>query len=204
MFAVENNMLEQAQDPNSWGIAKSLYSGALSKENEMVKEVSRYNELSERKHPKQAHEIETLDDILEDLRYLTIDFPEAADEAAIAQKEKITPLLINLLEETLQNYQLTQQEFFGHLYALFLLASFREKRAFPLVIKIAELPDDWPDQLLGDTITEDLHRILASLYDGNLKALQSLIENPDVYHWSRDAALKALLLLFKEARVERI
>lgn len=113
-------------------------------------------------------------------------------------------MLIALLEETLQGYQqLVEQDFFGHLYALFLLASFREKKAFPLAIKITILPDDWPDQLLGDTITEDFHRILASLYDGNLKALQSLIENPNVDHWSRNAALKTLLLLVKENIVER-
>ncbi len=144
------------------------------------------------------------DDIIAELRYFKREFPEAAIQAAHDLKEEITPLLLALLEETVENYEaLMGENFFGHIYALFLLASFREKRAFSLAIKIASLPGDWPDELLGDSITESFHRILASLYNNNLKELQSLIENTNTYHYSRSAAILTLSLLVKENILER-
>ena len=43
--------------------------------------------------------------------------------------------------------------YMAHLYAMFLLAQFREARAYPLVVRFASLPGDLLDSLCGDFIT---------------------------------------------------
>ena len=71
----------------------------------------------------------------------------------------------------------------AHLYAMFLLAQFRETRAYPFVVRFASLPGDLLDSLCGDFITEDLGAVLASVCGGELAAIQSLI---DLYSTAED------------------
>jgi hypothetical protein len=155
------------------------------------------------KIPKNFGEINSIDDIVDDLRYLTIGFPEAAIEHALNTQVEMTPILLNFLDEVIHHYESIETYYFGHLHALYLLAQFREKQAFHRVIKIMSLPNEWPEDLLGDTITEDLHNIVASLYNGDLASIHAIIENTDIDTWSRNAALKTLLVLVKERILER-
>lgn len=216
LLSLESTIVQNANDPHSWGIAKSLMMGAQSKgydiHNPRAIEAALARETVDAllaEHPcasrpaKQENEIATLEDILEDLRYLTEGFPRAAVEAALLRQAEITPILLTFLEDALLEYEELDDNDVGHLYALYLLAYFREKAAFPLIIKIASLPDDWPEFLLSDTITESLHRIMGSVYDGNIKLLQELIENKNANTWSRNAALRALLVLVKAHQIER-
>lgn len=155
------------------------------------------------KAPKKAGQISTINDIVDDLRYLTAGFPEVAIESALNKQIEITPILLKFLDEVIDNYESIEDFYFGHLHALYLLARFREKQAFDRAIKIMSLPNDWPENLLGDTITEDLHNIVASLYDGDLASIHAIIENPKLNTWSRNAALKTLLVFVKEKILER-
>jgi hypothetical protein len=78
---------------------------------------------------------------------------------------------------------------------MFLLAQFRETRAYPLVVRFASLPGDLVDSLCGDFITEDLGQVLASVCGGELAGIQSLIENEATDQWVRGAALSSLVTL---------
>jgi len=155
------------------------------------------------KIPKQENEVSTLEDIIDDLRYLTQGYPIAAVNAALSRKDEILPILFGFLNHTLENYKNLEDYYFGHIYALFFLAYFREKSAFSLVMQIASLPGEWPDTLLGDTITEDLASIIASVYDGNISLIQKLIESETTNTWARDAALRSLLILVQSNQLER-
>ncbi len=164
---------------------------------------SNSNPMPLRKIPKQESEIMTLEDIVDDLRYLTQGYPTAAVKAAIVKQNEITPILLAFLSYTLKNYEHLEDYYFGHLHAMFLLAYFREKTAFPLIMQIAALPEEWPEDVLGDTITEDFDRIIASTYDGNIELIQHLIEDKDTNTWSRNALLRSLLVLVKNNVLER-
>ena len=161
------------------------------------------NPILPRKMPKQESEIITLEDIVGDLRYLTQGYPTAAIKAALLKQNEITPILLGFLRYTLENYDHLENYYFGHLHAMFLLAYFQEKAAFPLIMQIAALPEEWPEDILGDTITEDFDRIIVSTYDGNIALIQRLIEDIDVNTWSRNAALRSLLVLVKSNVLER-
>jgi hypothetical protein len=124
-------------------------------------------------------------------------FARAAVEAAVGRREEITPELLRILEDTLDRpAQLAAEgDYMAHLYAMFLLAQFHETRAYPLVVRLASLPEDLLDSLCGDFITEDLGRILASVCGGDLAGIQCLIENEATNEWVRGAALSSLVTL---------
>jgi hypothetical protein len=82
-------------------------------------------------------------------------FPRAAVEAAVARQEEVTPELLRILGETVDRAAQIDAEgdYMAHLYAMFLLAPFREIRAYPLVVRFALLPEDVQYSLCGDFIT---------------------------------------------------
>ena len=144
-------------------------------------------------------------EILHQFERATGKFPRAAVEAAVTRREEITPELLRVLEETVERAEQLDAEgdYMAHLYAMFLLAQFRETRAYPLVVRFASLPGDVVDSLCGDFITEDLGRILASVCGGDLGGIQSLIENEAIDQWVRGAALSSLVTLVAAGQKSR-
>lgn len=131
-------------------------------------------------------------------------FARAAVEAAVARRQEITPELLRILKGTVDRAQLDAEgDYMAHLYAMFLLAPFRETRAYPLVVRFALLPGDLLDSLCGDFITEDLGQVLASVCGGELAGIQSLIENESTDEWVRGAALDSLVTLVAAGQKSR-
>jgi hypothetical protein len=134
-------------------------------------------------------------------------FPLAAVEAAVADPEAIIPELLRIVEDTLERATLYGDDgdgdYLGHLYAMFLLAQFRETRAYPLVVRFALLPGEPLETLGGDFITDSLGQVLASVCGGDLGGIQSVIENEDANEWARGAALGSLMTLVAAGQKSR-
>lgn len=147
----------------------------------------------------------TISEILTELESYTGRFPRKAMEAAVEQREAITPELLRVLEKVAEDPLaiVAQKNYMLHTFALYLLAQFREKRAYPLLVRILRAPGEMPFQLFGDTITESLSRILGSVYDGNPALLQSLVESEDVNEYVRSAAVDGFLVLERNGALPR-
>lgn len=120
-------------------------------------------------------------------------FPKEALNAALEQKEAITPYLLSILKDTISNYEVVDDYHMDYTFSLYILSKFREKQAFPYILALASLPDEWPEELLGDCITEALARFIVSTFNDDLGEIKKLIENSNLNEWSRNAALKSLL-----------
>ena len=147
----------------------------------------------------------TVSEILKGLEPYTGKFPMTAMRAAIEQREAVTPELLRVLEAVAENpEQYARREgHMLHIFALYLLAQFREKRAYPFVVKMFSAPGETPFELAGDTVTERLNRIFASVYDGNPIPLQELVENEAANEYVRDAAMDAFVVLAHTGQMTR-
>ena len=132
-------------------------------------------------------------------------FPEQAVRAAIRQREAVTPILLAALEAAADDPEGLQvgDAKMLHIYAMYLLAQFREKAAYPILVRFFSVPGELMLDLTGDLVTEDLRRILASVCDDDLAPIQRMIEDPAVNEYVRSACLKALVILVGEGRVPR-
>jgi len=132
-------------------------------------------------------------------------FPREAVEEAIRRREEITPHMLRALQEPAQHPPGSEEAgaYFLPLYAMFLLAQFRERRAYPPIVELCKLPRETLDSLLGDTITEGLPRIIASVFDGNTAPIKSVIENASVDEYVRGSALRSLSILVHEGVLAR-
>lgn len=139
-------------------------------------------------------------EIVENLKYNRDGiFQEESILEARKKKEEVTEELLLELEKVandIERYH-KDQTYFLPLYAMFLLAEFREKRAFPIIIKLITNDQKAVDDLLGDLITGDLKKILASTFDGNIDYLYDIITNLKLNEYVRGAAFHALEILNK-------
>lgn len=135
-------------------------------------------------------------EILEKIRLNdTYIFPKEELLEAIEKKAEIIPELISIIRNATENSNKLEDSYFAHIYAMYLLAQFREKKAFPVIIDFFSLPGKISRDLTGDIVTESLHRILASVYDGDFSLLKGLIEDETRSKWFRLACLKTLVIL---------
>ena len=143
--------------------------------------------------------------ILKEVEYNDGKFPEEILLKAIDRKEEIIPELLGILEYTNENAEklADEENYIAHIYALYLLAQFREQRAYPLIYNLLNKPHDVLDKLLDDVITEGLPRILASVFDGNEKPLKSIIENEQNEEFVRAAVLDSLVVLVAQGIIPR-
>ena len=148
-------------------------------------------------------------EILEEFEAFTGKFPREAVEAALAtegaQREELTLELLRVLAETFDEVAecAYDGDYMAHFYAMYLLAQFRETRAYPLVIRLALLPGDILEELCGNFVTETLGRVLASVCGGELAGIKSLVENREAGEWARGAAITSLVTLVVEGEKSR-
>jgi len=132
-------------------------------------------------------------------------FPAEAFKEIQANKEEYISELIESLDYVYQNAEKLYEEksdYFLHTYAMFLLAEFREKKAFAYLVAFLRLPEKYVNFVVGESLTEDYHLILTSTFDGeNLQMLLDVIENQELFEWAREIALRAYMLLHLEGYV---
>lgn len=131
-------------------------------------------------------QLETSDDVV----------PVVALAEAVDRPVEMIPVLVSILEYTaghaedvIENKRLT------HIFAMMLLAQYREKSAYQPIFEIFSLPGETSLDLTGDFVTEYLMRVLASVCCGDITLIQQLVENPEVNEYVRSAALRSLLVL---------
>jgi Protein of unknown function (DUF1186)/SEC-C motif len=128
----------------------------------------------------------------------TKSFPKKAIQEIIARREEMIPHLLAVLESAHANpgdYVNGRKAMFCT-YAAYLLAQFRETRAYRPLMALLNLGGNIPSDVFGDSISEDMHNIVASVYDGDEELLRKLIENSSADEYARACAgLKAYPVL---------
>ena len=147
----------------------------------------------------------TVPKVIEGLTTHTERFPWKAMRAALAQRDAVIPELLKALEAVANNpaeYAL-RQDYMLHLFAMYLLAQFREKRAYAPIVKMFSTSGETPFELAEDVVCDGLTNILASVYDGDPAPLQSLVEGEAVNEFVRSAALGTFTTLFHSGQMSR-
>ncbi|MEI8121150.1 MAG: DUF1186 domain-containing protein [bacterium] len=146
-----------------------------------------------------------INDILGELSQNRGYFPVEAVRAAIEMRDEITPRLLQAIKDASLHVGEPRDDgaYFLPLYSMYLLAQFREQSAYPLIIELCRLPRETLDDLLGDTITEGLSRLIASVCDGNVTPIKSIVEDASVDEYVRGSALRSLAVLVYTGMIPR-
>lgn len=155
----------------------------------------------------ESPEVMPLEEILAELKQpYTGKLPKEALRAAQARRDEIIPHLIKILDDAVSAAKAgdkTCAESQRPFFALYLLAEFRAKEALPVIREALTLPDDFPDLLFGDAITEDLPRILAVLADDKVDWITECIDNDQIDLYVRWSMANVYLHLVADAKMSR-
>lgn len=144
------------------------------------------------------------DQVLIELGRDRITHPLEALESADAHRRALVQPLLDVLDRCVTHPDAaSEEEAQLFCYALYLLAKWRETRAYPLVIRWLSLSGAASTGLSGDVSTQDGARILAAVCDGDLEPIKRLVSNRDADEFSRGIAVAALALLAVWAEVPR-
>lgn len=131
--------------------------------------------------------------ILADLATVRDQQPREALMAADAQQAALTEPLLRAVERGISDPAGTPPgEGMLFSFATYLLAKWREPRAFPLFIRWLSLSGEGAFDLGGDTVTQDGARFLASVCAGDLESIKGLILNRNANEFCRGQAIEAL------------
>ncbi|MEH6825380.1 MAG: DUF1186 domain-containing protein [Motiliproteus sp.] len=136
----------------------------------------------------------------DELEYNLGYFPHEVVAAAHRWRRELTPLFLVELERAAANpEQLAAcDNYMLHLYAIYFLAQWREPAAFPLLIEFFSGDSELCYAMVGDLITEDLGSILASVFNGDIGALDTLVRNPKIDCFVRSSVIQTLVVLYVE------
>lgn len=147
-----------------------------------------------------------INDILKSFETYDKEYKRKEIDAALAQREKIIPHLISVLENVLQNptkYADHDSDYYAHIYAFMLLGHFRATKAHDIIVDLFNLPGDLPSDLFDDIVTGDLPIVLLRTCGSKTDKIKELILNPNAYEYCRGSALQALSYAVIEGYVTR-
>ena len=126
-------------------------------------------------------------------------FPEEALIESIQNREAVIPELLKIIDEARAESRsvIEREDYMLCIYAIYLLAQFREVQAYPAIVDFFSRPGNRALEVVGDMYIEDLGRILASVSCGDIPLLQQLIENPEAQELLRSAGIEALMVLVR-------
>jgi hypothetical protein len=137
--------------------------------------------------------------------------PAIAMQALMARRSEVTDRLVaeikldaKRLDDLAQSAPDERHSYFLHTFAAYMLAHWSEPRTFGPLISYLAADTHAADDQLGDTVTEDLHAILARTYDGGgLGGLKAIVESNDANAFVRNACLKSLHTMVRLGKLPR-
>lgn len=131
--------------------------------------------------------------------------PVRALREAVAKQAEVTPYLLDLLIKARHALAVSAEvpDNDAFIFALYLLAYFREARALPVIASFFSIPGEITLDITGDMMTDDLDRILASVGHGETGPIQALIESQDVNEYVRGAAVKSMGIMMVHGELDR-
>lgn len=142
--------------------------------------------------------------ILAELSVVNSTQPLEALQSADAHRDVLVGPLLQAIERGLANPAgLPEGEGMLFSYATYLLAKWREARAYPLIVRWLSLPGEGAFEIGGDTVTTAGMVLLASVCDGDLEPIKRLALSREANEYCRGQALEALGLLASWGEVPR-
>jgi hypothetical protein len=144
------------------------------------------------------------DEILAELAIPAPHFPAAALRAAQDAGGELAEKLMDVISTTHRGaVEGRLPAGVDYVYAMLLLARLEEPRAHRPIADFFTLPGKTIDLLVGDFLTEDLGRVLASVCGRDLDPLAQIVEDRSRFEWVRVAGVSAIITLVQRGHLSR-
>lgn len=124
----------------------------------------------------------TIEEIFNGIKHNEGRLPKEELQELIRREDETRVFLIDYMEDFKKDYKVALEDmsYFGHIYATYLLAQFKEKKFYDIYLDILELADNEAMALYDDGIKEHGGKIIASVYNGDDTRLIEIIQSDNV------------------------
>lgn len=132
-------------------------------------------------------------------------YNESAVKLARENKGKINDYLLKELEKInkdIDNNKIDCTPLFID-YAIFLLAEFKDKKLYPILMKLLNKPSIEAMDFFGTNIMDSLPAIVASVFDGNFSIINKVIENKEVDDYTRGMLLDSYIYFYNKKLITK-
>lgn len=143
--------------------------------------------------------IEPIQEVVARLASEDSDVVDAGMKSCLSRIDEAAPLL----RAYLLDVPADETEASILLAGLHVLAASRDAASFAPLLLLLEQPESELDWIFGDVITETLSKIVASLFNGDERALFHAIRRPEQDVFVRNALLGAATFLTRDGRIDR-
>jgi hypothetical protein len=147
----------------------------------------------------------SVSELIKLIEFNKVGFPEPALRSLIERKDEAVPVLLDVLKKVYDNYKRYANDdyYFGHIYAIYLLAQFRVSDAYGMYVKMLKLPGDLPYRLFGESLCESAGRLLASLCGNDYEPIKNIIVDENIDDIIRSHAVAAMAILAVQGNLNR-
>jgi uncharacterized protein len=144
-------------------------------------------------------------DVQEILEILANDegLPVEAIRAAEADRAAVIPAFLQAVEQYVSGDEAARAKPWPIFFIFHLLGSWREKPAYRPLARLLNLPADDLDRVLGGAITENTHRVMAAVFDGDPQPLYDVILNENADEFARSRMLEVLAMVALRGELAR-
>jgi Protein of unknown function (DUF1186)/SEC-C motif len=128
--------------------------------------------------------------------------PVEAIRAADADRASAVPLFLDTIERYLAEggNGATQNALF---FMFHMLGQWRENAAYRPLARLLRRPPQEIDDILGDASTENAHRVMAAVFDGDPQPLYDVILDPEADEFVRSAMCEAIAMVTARGEMPR-
>lgn len=139
------------------------------------------------------------------LKWLQRPFPAATVALAEAHRDAVAPQLVQVLSALARDpTPALDDDYTLHLFAMHLLAGWRDRRAFAPLLALGQQHDpEVVDKLFGELVHDSYGRCLASVSGGELAPMMALADDAQADVWVRSAVLGGLTACVLEGEADR-
>jgi hypothetical protein len=127
--------------------------------------------------------------------------PVEAIRAAQADREAMVPVFLRTIDDFLELRGPVDPD--ALFFIFHLLGEWREKSAYWPLAVFLRLPGDVLDTILGDSITETTHRVMAAVFDGDPNPLYDIIRDPEADEYVRAKMCQTIAMLTRRGDLPR-
>ena len=140
-------------------------------------------------------------EIIKKLYDNTDKYNESAVNEIRKYKGEINDYLIEELEELINEYGNNEDIPIAFDYIVFILAEFREKRSFQVIMDYVEKQDNLFKNVIG--VFDKLPSIIVSVFDGDYERINKCIKNKNINHSTREQLINVYEYFYNEGMVSK-
>lgn len=129
--------------------------------------------------------------------------PKETLNACVDNRDETVPAFLALLTQAANGETVDDEKVSALFFIIHLLAEMGVTEAYEPLMRLFGREEEVIEKILGDATTETSHKVIISVFDGNVDALYEVMNNPAAHEFVRNSAFRAWTYFVATGAIDR-